>query len=90
MGSRIRIHPLLQDLTNGQEVVEVEGDNVGKCLSDLVRKFPEMGEHIFDKRGKLLQHIEIFINGESASSGELTAPVKDGDEVSILMLLSGG
>ena len=90
MGPRIQIHPLLQDLTNGREVVEVEGENVGKCLADLVQKFPEISEHIFDRRGKLLQHIEIFINGKSASPNELAAPAKDGDELSILMLLSGG
>jgi len=49
-----------------------------------------MGEKIFDKHGKLLKHVEIFINGKSAYPRELAAPVNDGDELSILMLLSGG
>jgi molybdopterin converting factor small subunit len=90
LGARIRIHPLLQDLAYGQEVVEVEGKNVGECLADLERKFPGMDEFIFERKGKLLQNVEIFINGETASPNELTASVKDGDEISILMLLSGG
>jgi molybdopterin converting factor small subunit len=80
----------LQDLAHGQEVVEVEGKNVGECLVDLEKRFPGMDEFIFERKGKLLQNIEIFINGETASPNELTAPVKDGDEISILMLLSGG
>lgn len=90
MGARIRIHPLLQDLANGQEIVKVDGKNVGECLADLDRQFPGMRENIFDKRGKLLEHIEIFINGKTTSPNELAAPVKDGDELSILMLLAGG
>ena len=90
MGARIRIHPLLQDLADGKEIVEVEGENVGKCLADLDAQFPGMSENIFDKHGKLLKHIEIFINGKTAFPKELAAPVNDGDELSILMLLSGG
>lgn len=88
--AQIRIHPLLQDLAGGQRRVEVEGDNVGECLSDLERKFPGIHEKIFDKRGQLLKHVEIFINGKTTFPEELMAPVKDGDELSILMLLSGG
>jgi len=87
---RIRIHPLLQDLANGLEVVEVEGENVGRCLADLNRQFPGLRENIFDKHGKLLKHIEIFVNGRTASPEELAAPVSDEDELSILMLLFGG
>jgi len=49
-----------------------------------------MDEFIFERKGKLLQQVEIFINGKTASPNELAAPVKDGDEISILMLLSGG
>ena len=90
MGVRIRLHPLLQDMVNGQEMVEVEGKNVGECLRDLIRQFPGMRENIFDKHGKLHRHVEIFINGRSASAEELAAPVSDGDELSLLMLLSGG
>jgi molybdopterin converting factor small subunit len=90
LGARIRIHPLLQDLANGKEIVEVEGENVGKCLVDLVKQYPKIHENIFDPRGNLLKHIEIFINGKPAPPEELTTPVRDGDELSILMLLSGG
>jgi hypothetical protein len=32
----------------------------------------------------------MFVNGMTASSNELTASVKDGDEISILILLLGG
>lgn len=90
MGARIRIHPLLRDRVNGQEIVVVKGETVGKCLADLVKQYPEIHEDILDPRGKLLKHVEIFVNGKTASPEELAAPVSDGDELSMLMLLSGG
>jgi molybdopterin synthase sulfur carrier subunit len=90
LSARIRVHPLLRDLADGQDIVDVKGENLRECLADLDRQFPGMRENIFDKRGKLLKHVEIFINGKTASPNELAAPVKDGDELSILMLLAGG
>jgi len=87
---RIRIHPLLQDIAHGQEIVEVEGKNVRACIVDLEKKFPGMEELIFEKKGKLLKQVKIFINGQTSSPNELATPVKDGDEISILMLLSEG
>lgn len=90
MSIRIRIHPLLQELAKSQEVVEVEGENVEGCLWDLDRKFPGMAENIFDRNGKLLKHVEIFVNGKAAFPNELATIVTDRDELSILMLLAGG
>ena len=90
MGARIRLNPTLQELANGQEIVEVEGNNVGECLADLDRRFPRTRQCIFDKHGKLLKHIEIFVNGKSTFPKELTTPVTNGDELSILVLLGGG
>ena len=55
-----------------------------------MKQYPEIHENIFDPSGKLLKHIEIFINGKTAAPEELAAPVRDGDELSILMLLPGG
>jgi molybdopterin converting factor small subunit len=86
LGARIRIHPLLQEIVRGQEIVEVEGKNVGECLADLEKKYPGMEELIFEKKGKLLKHVEIFINGQTSPPNELATPVKDGDELSMLML----
>jgi molybdopterin converting factor small subunit len=80
----------LQELAKGQEVVEVEGRNVEECLWDLDRKFPGMAENIFDRNGKLLKHVEIFVNGKTTFPNELATIVTDRDELSILVLLAGG
>lgn len=90
MSIKVNIHPVLRRFTNDQEVVEVNGNTVGQCLNDLIRQFPGMKEGLFDKKGKLLNYVEIFVNLESAFPEELAKPVKDGDELHIILIISGG
>ena len=90
MSIRVNIHPSLQYLANDLAVVEVDGNTVGQCLDDLVKQFPSLHRQLFDDKGELLNYVEIYINMESAFPLELTKPVKDGDEVSIILMIAGG
>lgn len=90
MSIRVNIHPSLYHLTNNQEIVEVNGSTVGQCLDHLTRQFPDIQEALFDEKGKLLNYIDIYINMESAYPDEAAKPVKDGDELHLLPVISGG
>jgi molybdopterin converting factor small subunit len=90
MSVKINIHPSLLHLTDNQEVVEVNGNTVGQCLEQLVARFPELREWLFDKKGNLVKTIDIFVNQESAYPEELAKPVKDGDKLYIIMVIAGG
>ena len=90
MGVKVNIHKTHRELANGLDVVEVEGQNVGDCLSQLIGQFPGFQEVLFAKSGKLQNWIEIYVNMESAYPEELAKPVKDGDEMHITIMLSGG
>jgi molybdopterin converting factor small subunit len=87
---KINIHKTHRQFTNGLDIVEVEGNSVGNCLDNLVRQFPGMKKALFDKKGKLLRVIEIYINSKSAYPNELVKQVKDGDNVHIILMLAGG
>ena len=71
-------------------MVEVEGNRVGDCLDYLVRQYPGMKEALFDKRGKLLNVIEIYVNMKSTYPDELATRVIDGDKIHITLMLAGG
>ena len=90
MAIRVNIHKTHRQYTNGLEVVEVEGRTVGDCLKELVGKFPSMRQALFDKKGRLLNVIEIYVNMASTYPEELAKRVKDGDEIQILVMLAGG
>ncbi|HEY95342.1 MAG TPA: MoaD/ThiS family protein [Dehalococcoidia bacterium] len=90
MSVKIHIHPSLRHITDDREVVEVDGNNVGECFKNLVAEFPELDEWLFEAKGKLSKYIDIFVNDESAHPDELVKPVKNGDEIYILMQIAGG
>ncbi len=90
MSGKINIHPFLSQHTNGQDVVEVNGSTVGQCLEQLVAVYPELRKWLFEKDGKLNRLVEIYVNAESSYPEELAKPVKDGDELYIIIIISGG
>jgi molybdopterin converting factor small subunit len=86
----VNIHQALRQITNNQATVEVAGTTVGECLTELVRRFPDIKSKLFGKNGKLLNYIDIYVNAESSYPEELAKPVKDGDKLSITLMLAGG
>jgi molybdopterin converting factor small subunit len=89
MSIEISIHKTHRRYTDGRETIEVEGKDVGECLKDLAKKFPPLNKEIF-KNGKLNPIIEVYLNGASAFPNELIKPVKDGDKINLVYMLSGG
>ena len=90
MSIKVNIHPVLRHYTDDQEVVEVNGTNVGECLKDLIKQFPSIERGLFNKQGRLFNYVDIYVNLQSAFPEELTKPVKDGDEIQIVMMIAGG
>jgi MoaD family protein len=90
MSIKILLHPFFYEIAGGEETVEVEGKNVNECLANLVSRFPGLEKELFEKGRKLHKYIEIFINGKTTYPHELAYLVRDGDELSIILLVAGG
>jgi len=63
---------------------------VGECLNDLIRQYPGMEKALFAKKDKLLNVVEVFVNHATTYPNELIKPVRDGDEIHLLVMLAGG
>jgi molybdopterin synthase sulfur carrier subunit len=90
MSVQIDIPPFLRDITDDAKMVNVSGDTVGECLENFIEQFPESKDFLFDKDGKLLKYLDVYVNGKSAYPEELTKKVNNGDKISILYLIIGG
>jgi molybdopterin converting factor small subunit len=90
MSVKVHIHTTHRQFTNGLEVVDVEGSTVGDCLNHLIQQYPGMEKAIFVKKDKLRNNVEIYLNHASAYPDELVKPVKDGDVIHLVTMLTGG
>ena len=90
MAVKVHVHATHRQFTDGLEVVDVKGNTVGECLNQLVREFPEVEKALFAKKDKLHNIVEVYLNHTSAYPNELAKPVKDGDEIHLVVMLAGG
>ena len=90
MPVKVHIHATHRQYTNGLEVVEVAGGTVGECLNHLIKQYPGMEKALFAKKDKLLNTIEVYVNHTSAHPNELVKPIKDGDDIHLIVMLAGG
>ena len=91
MAVRVRIPTPLRKFTGGQETVEVDGDSVGAILDAVEAAHPGLKERICEADGAVRRFVNIYVNGDDVRFlDNLTSPVKEGDEVSIVPAIAGG
>lgn len=91
MSVKIKIPEPLRQLINCQEeVLEVAGHNVQECLENLEVQLPDIKRWLYNEQDELFPYIHIYVNTERDPADELTKPLKDGDELLILLMVAGG
>ncbi len=90
MSILVRISPLLRSLANCQELHTVSSGSPLDCLLDIAGNHPALRKWTHDKEGGLLRQVQFYVNGQKMEAEELERPLKDGDEVFILLGISGG
>lgn len=90
MSVKLHIHPFLMHITGNKDLHEVTGITIGECLEDLVGRYPDLREWIFTPEGKLNNMFELYHNMESAMPEGLAQPVRDGDEINLIVVIAGG
>ena len=73
------------------EVQVPENATVKSLIDQLVERFPELEEKMFEKPGELKRFIQIRLNQKRINRpGGLSAKLQQGDEILILPKLGGG
>lgn len=69
---------------------KVEARTVGEALREMAKQSPALGKLLLEKEDKLSRAFDVYVNGESIYPEMLKKPVKDGDKLTIVMLIYGG
>jgi hypothetical protein len=77
----------LRSYTNAA-VVDAHGTSVDELLHDLDRQFPGLRFRVVDEQGRLRTHMKVFVGDEMTR--DLSIPIDDSVEVTLMQALSGG
>jgi MoaD family protein len=89
--STLRVPALLKYYLDNQSEVELNGETVGDILRDLAVKYPKIQSHIFDNKGQVRRHINLFVNADNIRDLQgLGTPVGENDIVKVLPSVTGG
>ena len=90
MSVKVRIPSPLRTYTNGVDVIETEGANVGEVLNALKAQAAGIETRLFKGENQLNRFVNIYVNDEDIRFlKNLDTPVKTGDEISIVPAIAG-
>jgi len=87
---RVRLSALMRLEADNQETVEVSGRTPVECAGELAARFPRLKRLLYDKEGNLRPQVWFFVNGDKLFVEELERELSDGDELFLVLALSGG
>ncbi len=91
MPIKVRIPSPLRSYTDGVDVIEAEGANVGEVLNGLKTKAAGIETRLFKGPNVLNRFVNVYVNDEDIRFlKNLDTPVKSGDEISIVPAIAGG
>jgi sulfur-carrier protein len=87
----IRIPMILRPHVGGAKTVDATGATLGALLADVTLRFPGLASQVLTADGELHKFVNVYVNDDDVRYlGKLEAPVKAGDEVTILPAVAGG
>jgi molybdopterin synthase sulfur carrier subunit len=90
MAIEVRIPTILRSYTGGEKSVEGSGATLDELFADIDGRYDGLRERLVDDAG-LRRFVNVYLNDEDVRFlGGLSAPVSDGDTVTVLPAVAGG
>jgi molybdopterin converting factor small subunit len=91
MAATVNLPSVLARLAADQKSVQAAGSTLGEVVSDLTRRYPELGPRLRDEKGQPYPYVIFYVNDEDVRfQGGFQAPIRDGDEVVVVPAIAGG
>ena len=91
MSVMVRIPTPLRRITQGQDKVSVEGQNLNDVIASLDAQFPGIRQRLCDDQGELRNFVNLYVNGEDVRFLDgLNTATNPGDEISVVPAVAGG
>ena len=86
MNIKIEIPFYMRTVTNGREIIELNGNTVGECIADFIRQFPDAKDW-FNPQNPI---VWIVLNQTIVNFDQMDKKLKEGDDLSLIMVIGAG
>ena len=99
MSVKIKIPVFLQKFTSGEKIIETEPGRLLDVLSEVIKRFPELKNRLFNSGGVLKSYVKTYsvsnsdnpmISKNPKKFLETSDIIKDGETIIIMMPIAGG
>jgi hypothetical protein len=88
---RVQLPPVLRSVCGGARILEADGSSIAAVLSDLAKRNPSLGLHLFDEQGAIRRNIVFLHDGQMIRAKEASARrINPDDEIVLTNALAGG
>ncbi|HEX9705762.1 MAG TPA: MoaD/ThiS family protein [Gemmatimonadales bacterium] len=87
----IHLPAVLAELAEGRRTLEAGGATLGNAVAEVAARYPELGRRLRDDRGQPYPFVTFYLNDEDVRfRGGFSAPIGDGDEITVVPAIAGG
>jgi len=92
---KIKTYGIYNHILNGLTSIVLNSSddkpNVKTILDKVTSDYPELNDRLYDRSGRLNEYVIILKNGMNIDSLDgLSTTIEDGDEITLMPLISGG
>jgi len=88
----IELPESLRPFAGDAETVAVRGRTIGECFRNLIREHSPLARWFGFKDGYLVTDLDMLVavNGKNTYPVSLDTPLRDGDRITLLLVVTGG
>lgn len=87
----VKFPALMKYYVENQSEFPMAGSTVGEVIQNVVARYPSLQPHLFDAKGGLRRHFNIFLNGVHIRDlAGMNTPVAETDKVILMASAAGG
>ncbi|HNF35417.1 MAG TPA: MoaD/ThiS family protein [Anaerolineales bacterium] len=87
----VRFPALMKFYVDNQTEFEVQGVTVAEVLENILVRYPALKPHLYDAKGELRRHFNIFVNGVHLRElNGLATELQAGDKIILMASAAGG
>ncbi len=87
----VRFPALMKFYVDNQSEFEVSGSSVAELIDNILIRYPALKPHLFDSKGVLRRHFNIFVNGVHLRElNGLDTELKEEDKIILMASAAGG